>query len=459
MTKKIHLGVFEVNAINHLTQGIWTHPEQNRVNFTDLDYWVSIAKILEKGKFDFMFFADVYGYPKINTELAITEASGIPGNDPGTLIPALAAVTKNLAYTYTTSTTYEAPFANARRFASLDHITKGRIAWNVVTTSNPTATDLFGRETFPSHSDRYDIADEYMDVTYKYLEGSWEEDALKLDRENRIYASPEKIHKVEHEGKNFKSAGIFPSPPSPQRTPVIFQAGSSDKGRAFAAKHAEGIFLKAPTKQVLKQQIQEIRELAKLNGREPYDVKIFTGLSVVVAPTEEEAQRKYDEYISYQSKEATLLSYQGVTGVDLTQLNPNDYFGNVDSEMGKTHIERFVKHVKQPKKVQEVIDDFLKKGFRGVTLVGNPQQIVDEIQSWVEETDLDGFNLEPYILPASYEDFVELVVPELQKRGLFREEYEENETFRERLFGKGNKRLSDRHPGAQYKQVGQVHAH
>lgn len=449
--KKIHLGVFEVNAINHLTQGIWSHPEQNRVNYNSVDYWINIAKILERGKFDFMFFADTYGYPKKGTELAFREAAGWPGNDPMLLIPALAVATENLAFTMTTSTTFEAPFANARRFSTLDHITKGRVGWNVVTTSNSSAGDLFGREDFIPHDERYDRAEEYMEITYKYLEGSVEDEALRLDRDNRIYADPSKIHKVEHEGKYFKSAGIHSSLPSPQRTPVIFQAGSSSRGRAFAAKHAEGVFLKAPTLEVLREQISDIRKRAAEFGRDPSFVKIFTGLSVVVAPTREEAQRKYEQYLSYQSKEATLASYAGVTGIDLTKLDPDSYFENIHTEMGQTHTDRFTKHSKDKKTVQEVIDDFLQKGFRGLTVVGTPDEVADKIQYWVEETGLDGFNLEPYVLPQSYIDFVELVVPVLQKRGIFKEEYEQG-TFRERLFGKGHARLPGHHPGTVYRE-------
>lgn len=448
--KKIHLGVFEVNAVNHLTQGIWAHPEQNRIHYNSIDYWTHIAQILERGKFDFMFFADSYGYPKQKTELAFREASSSPGNDPMMLIPALSMVTKNLAFTMTTSTTFEAPFANARRFSTLDHLTKGRIGWNVVTTSSSSAGDLFGKEDFVPHDERYDRADEYMDVSYKYWEGSWEDDALQIDREKRIFADPAKVHKVEHDGKYFKSKGYHSSTPSPQRTPVIFQAGSSGRGRAFAAKHAEGIFLKAPTVEVLRDQINDIRKRAAEYGRDPSFVKVFTGLSVVVAPTREEAQRKYEDYLQYQSPEATLSSYASVTGIDLTQLDPDSYFENIHTEMGQTHTDRFTKHSKTKKTVQEVIDDFLQKGFRGLTVVGTPEEVADKIQYWVEETGVDGFNLEPYVLPASYVDFIDLVVPVLQKRGIFKEDYEEG-TFRERLFGKGTDRLPGHHPGAYFR--------
>ncbi|KQO15757.1 LLM class flavin-dependent oxidoreductase [Paenibacillus sp. Leaf72] len=450
MKKKIHLGVFEVNAVNHLTQGIWTHPEQNRIHYNSIDYWIDIARTLERGKFDFMFFADSYGYPKERTELAFREASGAVGNDPMLLIPALAQATEHLAFTMTTSTTYEAPYANARRFSTLDHITKGRIGWNVVTTSSKSAADLFGRSEFLPHDERYDMADEYMDVSYKYWEGSWQDDALLVDREKRIFADPQKVHKVKHEGKYFKSEGYHASTPSPQRTPVIFQAGSSGRGRAFAARHAEGIFLKAPTTEVLRDQIADIRRRAAEYGRDPAAVKVFTGLSVVVAKTREEAQRKFDEYMQHQSAEATLSSYAGVTGIDLTQLDPNAYFENIHTEMGQTHTDRFTKHSKTKKTVQEVMDDFVQKGFRGLTVVGTPEDVADQIERWTEETDVDGFNLEPYVLPGSYVDFVDLVIPELQKRGLFKTDYEAG-TLRERLFGKGEARLPEHHPGASFR--------
>ncbi|RXZ83256.1 LLM class flavin-dependent oxidoreductase [Paenibacillaceae bacterium] len=452
--KKIHLGVFEVNSVNHLTPGIWTHPEQNRIYFNQLSYWKNIAELLERGKFDFMFFADTYSYPRKNPELAFREAGGAPANDPMLLIPALAMAAPNLAFTMTTSTTFETPYANARRFSTLDHLTDGRIGWNVVTTSNPTAGDLFGREDFAAHDKRYDIADEFLDLSYKLWEGSWEDDAVLMDRERRIYTDPAKVHKIVHEGEHFRLTGYHSSAPSPQRTPVIFQAGSSTRGRIFAARHAEGVFLKAPTTAILREQVADIRRRAVEIGRSPSAIKVFTGLSVVVAPTREEAQRKYEDYLSYQSREASLASYASVTGIDLTALDPDAYFENIHTEMGQTHTDRFTKHSATRKKVHEVIDDFLKKGFRGLTVVGSPEDVADQIQQWVEETDVDGFNLEPYVLPGSYADFIDLVVPILQKRGMFKEEYEPG-TFRERLFGTGEARLPEHHPGVRFRRAGQ----
>jgi len=178
-------------------------------------------------------------------------------------------------------------------------------------------------------------------------------------------------------------------------------------------------------------------------------------LSVVVGRTNEEAQRKYEDYLSYQSKEATLHNYASVTGIDLTKFDPNTPFEGMHTEMGQTHVDRYTKHSTSKKTVQDVIDDFLEKGFRGLTVVGTPEEVADKMQFWVEEADLDGFNLEPYILPSSYTDFVDLVVPELQKRKMFKEDYEEG-TFRERLFGKNQARLPEHHPAASFRKKGKL---
>jgi FMN-dependent oxidoreductase (nitrilotriacetate monooxygenase family) len=451
--KKLHLGVFESNRISHLTQGIWAHPEQQKKHrYKDLDYWIEIAQILERGKFDFMFFTDSLGYPTSKTDFAFREATFLPGLDPKALIPALAAVTKHIGFAVTSSTTYEEPYPHARRFSTLDHLLKGRISWNIVTTSNTSAADLYGRTNNVPHDERYDIADEYMDICYKLWEGSYEDDAVRVDSANHIFIDPDKAHLIKHEGKYYKFTGYHYCEPSIQRTPVLFQAGSSTRGRKFAARHAEAVFLKAPSLEVMREHVKEIRKTAQEYGREPNHIKIFNGLSVVVAPTEEEAKRKYKDYLSYQNEEATLDSYAGISGVDLRTLDPDSLFENIHSERGQTHTERYTKYNPNPLTVREVMNDFLDKGFRGPVFVGTPEQVADKIQHWVEETDIDGFNVEPYIHPASYLDFVDLVVPELQRRGVFRTEYEET-TLRERLFGKGITRLPDQHPGAAFRHI------
>ena len=221
----IVLGAFEINGVNLTSQGLWAHPEQHTVRYTDLDYWVELARLLDRGGFDFLFLADSYGYPHLNGEtpaVAFEQAAEIPKNDPMLLIPALALATDRLGFAVTSSSTYEAPYANARRFATLDHLTRGRIAWNVVTTTATVVKDLFGAERLIPHDERYAVAEEYLQLSYELFEGSWEDGAVLADQRRRIYADPAKVHKVVHHGRYFDVEGGFGCEPSPQRTPVIF---------------------------------------------------------------------------------------------------------------------------------------------------------------------------------------------------------------------------------------------
>ncbi|MEK3698112.1 LLM class flavin-dependent oxidoreductase [Paenibacillus sp. FSL R10-2199] len=450
--KKIHLGIFDINTLNQMTQGLWAHPDNQSYRYKELNFWIELAQLLERGLFDFMFFADSYGYPNHKRELTYREAVYAPANDPMLLIPALAAATKHLAFVTTASPVYELPFPNARRFSTLDHLTNGRIGWNVVATGGISGAEAFGRSGILPHDERYEQAEEFMEVSYKLLEGSWEEDAVTGDKLSRRYADSSKVHIVKHEGRYFQMTAAHSSEPSVQRTPVLFQAGSSDRGRDFAAKHAEGVFLKAPTVEALRAQVQDIRRRAAAYGRGPEQIKIFTGLSAVVGRTKEEAQRKLESYRSYASKEAALLTYETSTGIDLTALDPDAPFTNLQTEQGRTHTERYTKHSGFIPTVQDVIDNFSAKEFRGITVAGTAEEIADQMQYWVEETGVDGFNLERYVLPGGHRDFIEQVVPVLQQRGIFRERYEET-TLRERLFGKGATRLAGTHPGAAFRRL------
>lgn len=435
-----------------MTQGLWAHPDNQSYRYKELNFWIELAQLLERGLFDFMFFADSYGYPNHKRELTYREAVYAPANDPMLLIPALAAATKHLAFVTTASPVYELPFPNARRFSTLDHLTNGRIGWNVVATGGISGAEAFGRSGILPHDERYEQAEEFMEVSYKLLEGSWEEDAVTGDKLSRRYADSSKVHIVKHEGRYFQMTAAHSSEPSVQRTPVLFQAGSSDRGRDFAAKHAEGVFLKAPTVEALRAQVQDIRRRAAAYGRGPEQIKIFTGLSAVVGRTKEEAQRKLESYRSYASKEAALLTYETSTGIDLTALDPDAPFTNLQTEQGRTHTERYTKHSGFIPTVQDVIDNFSAKEFRGITVAGTAEEIADQMQYWVEETGVDGFNLERYVLPGGHRDFIEQVVPVLQQRGIFRERYEET-TLRERLFGKGATRLAGTHPGAAFRRL------
>jgi FMN-dependent oxidoreductase (nitrilotriacetate monooxygenase family) len=454
MAKKIHLNAFEMNCVGHIAHGLWRYPGNNRHRYTDLRYWLELAQLLEHGKFDALFLADVvgvYDVYKQGQETAVREAVQIPCNDPFLVVPPMALVTKHLGFAVTFSTTYEKPFAHARRMSTLDHLTKGRIAWNVVTSYLPSAARNFGLDGMIRHDERYEIADEYLEVCYKLWEGSWEDDAVVRDAERGIYTDPDKVHLISHEGRYFKVPGPHLSEPSPQRTPVIYQAGSSDRGRAFAAKHAEAVFLGGGSVEALRRNAEDIRRQAAANGRDPGQIKLMASLLAIVGRTEEEARKKHAEYQAYYSVEGVLAHYGGGSGYDLSVYGPEDVLQYVETDHGQTAAAQFTRESPRPKKVREVIETLGKLGARGLFVAGTPEQVADKIQYWVEETGIDGFNVVQAVSPDTLKDFVELVVPELQRRGLFREEYEE-ETLRERLFGRGVRRLPDRHPGAAYRK-------
>ncbi|MET0977298.1 MAG: NtaA/DmoA family FMN-dependent monooxygenase, partial [Paeniglutamicibacter terrestris] len=226
--RKIRFNAFDMNCVGHQSPGLWKHPKDQSARYKDLSYWTDLAKTLEKGKFDGIFIADVLGTYDVfggSNEVPLRAGTQVPVNDPFMLVSAMASVTENLSFGVTAGTAYEHPYPFARRLATLDHLTKGRVGWNVVTGYLPSAARNMGQEDQLEHDERYNHADEYLEVVYKLLEGSWEEDAVVKDVERGIFTDPSKVHEIKHEGKYFKVPGIAITEPSPQRTPVVFQAG------------------------------------------------------------------------------------------------------------------------------------------------------------------------------------------------------------------------------------------
>ncbi|WP_170324114.1 NtaA/DmoA family FMN-dependent monooxygenase [Cryptosporangium phraense] len=443
--KQIILGAFEINGVNLTSQGVWAHPEQQTYRYKELRYWIELAQLLERGYFDFLFLADSYGYPVLygtTPTVAFEQAVEIPKNDPMLLIPALAAATSDLSFAVTSSTTFEHPYANARRFATLDHLTDGRIAWNVVTTSSAVVSELFGRDAVP-HDRRYAMAQDYLDLSYQLFEGSWEDGSVVADKAARLYADPVKIHPIAHDGPFFRSAGYFNCEPSPQRTPVLAQAGASESGRAFAAANAELVFLQGKDAGMLRDQVSDLRRRAVAAGRGPSSVKAVAGLSVVTARTKSEAEAKLESYLAYVDPDAARVYYASMTGVDLAALDPDASFADVRTDGGRTQVERYRNNT-----VREATADFLRRGMREFILVGTPEQVADEIGQLVSDTGLDGFNYTPFVSPGSYREFVDDVVPVLQRRGLLKSEYSPG-TFRDRLFG--HARVPETHPAARFR--------
>ena len=446
MPKRMLMNAFSMNCVSHIQQGLWVRKDTRQLEYNRLEPWVELAKILEKGYFDALFLADVIGvYDSYRggPETAIIEGMQTPVNDPAMLVSAMAYATENIGLAFTSSVFQAHPFSFARQMSTLDHLTKGRVAWNIVTSYLPNAASNFGHKRLPSHEERYDLADEYLEVVYKLWEGSWEENAVLRDTERGIYADPDKVHQINHKGRHFDVVGPHLSEPSPQRTPLLFQAGSSTRGRAFAAKHAECVFIVDSRRSLtgLASVISDVRSQAVKNGRRPEDVLFFQGLSPVVGGTEAEAKAKETEYLEQFSTEGALAHLSGSIGVDLSSIDLDSPLNTMNIEAMRGSIKGLIES--SPNHTQ-TFRDLIRTRNAGQFLTGAPEQIADALQGW-QDAGVDGFNLIYSVTPGTFVDFIEGVVPILQKRGLMQKEYAPG-PLRAKLFGNG--RLPDRHPGA-----------
>jgi len=379
--------------------------------------------------------------------VTLRESIQLPVNDPIVLVSAMAAVTQGLGFGVTVNLTYEQPYLLARRFSTLDHLTGGRIGWNVVTGYLDSAARAMGLTQQLPHDERYDRADEYLEVLYKLWEGSWEAEAVRRDKAERTFTEPGRVHRVAHHGRYFDVEGYHLTEPSPQRTPVLFQAGSSGRGQQFAARHAECVFISPTTQEMARQTVQTLREQLVRAGRRPDDIKVFAGTTVVPGRTAAEAREKYADYRAYASNEAGLAHFAASTGIDFARYDldePVDY--------GSTNaIQSASRAAQQQGWTRRKLLELMAFGGRYPAIVGDPQQVADELQSWMDETGIDGFNLTRTVVPESYEDFVDLVVPELQSRGLYKTAYADG-TLRSRLFGVGDL-LPERHAAQAFRRL------
>jgi FMN-dependent oxidoreductase (nitrilotriacetate monooxygenase family) len=454
MTKKISFNAFEMNCIAHQSPGLWRHPQDRSVEYKDLEYWTDLAQILERGFFDGIFIADVLGIYDVyhqSAEHALTGAVQVPVNDPLQIVPAMAAVTKHLGFGVTTSISFEHPYPFARRISTLDHLTKGRVGWNIVTSYLESGSKNLGLKTQVNHDNRYDIADEYLEVLYKLWEGSWEEGSVLRDRESGVFADHKKVHPIQHEGKYFTVPGIHICEPSPQRTPVLYQAGASSRGQKFASQNAECVFIAAPSKIATKKVVQGIRQKLAQEGRDPYSVKIYALLSIVTDETDAKAQAKFKEYQSYGSYDGALTLLSGWSGVDFSQYQPTDKVEYIQTNAIQSLLDSYVNADPERVWTIEEITNWNSLGGNGPVLVGSAETVSDALQQWVEDTDVDGFNLAYILAHQTFADVVEFIVPELQKRGVYQTSYAQG-TLREKLFGAGPY-LPENHRGAKYRNL------
>ena len=452
MKKQIHLNGFAQNSVSPHSPGLWRYPGDQGHKHGDLSYWIEIAQLLEKGKFDSLFLADVsgiYSAYQNSYKPAVQHAAQSPMHDPLLIISAMANSTEFLGFAATSSTTYVQPYMLARQFSTLDHITKGRIGWNIVTSYlDSEAQNLSLSKKIP-HDERYDRAYEYLEVVYKLWEKSWEDDAVVRDAKSDTYADPNKVHAINHKGKYFSIPGPHISNPSPQRTPVLFQAGASPKGRDFAAKNAEAVFTVQHTIEDMRKFSNDIRARVVKSGRNRGDIRIFPLMLPIVGSTEEEAFAKYEELKKYVSYEGAITILSGHLGIDFSIYDPDQYIEDMKTEGMQGILNMYDR---DSNKKWTIRDAVIHRGLGtdAVKFIGTPVQIADEMERWMNEGDIDGFNIAQATTPGTFRDFIEHVIPELQQRGIYRTEYEAS-TLRENMFGKGNARLSANHPGRSFR--------
>ncbi|HWI70668.1 MAG TPA: LLM class flavin-dependent oxidoreductase [Baekduia sp.] len=445
--RRLRFNAFSMNCVSHIHHGQWVRTDTRQTEYNTLAPWIELARLLERGKFDALFLADVVGTYETyrgGRETAITEGLQIPVNDPSVLVAAALHATDHLGFAFTQSVLQEQPFGFARRLSTLDHLSGGRVGWNVVTSYLEGAGRNFGFGGLPPHDARYARADEYLEVLYKLLEGSWEDDAVVIDRERRIYADPSKIHEIDHVGEHYDVLGPHLSEPSPQRTPLLFQAGSSPVGRRFAARNAEAQFIVSPNPEKARALIDDTRRLVVEHGRQPGDLKFFQGLSFVIGSTETEAEAKAVELEEKTDIHGMIAHFGGSLGIDLGSYDPETPIDLVHTEGGQSGLAWLRESTggRTP-----TLGDVTRLRARGTRLVGTPEQIADRLAAW-RDAGVDGINVINATIPGSYDELIEHLLPVLRARGLARDEYADG-TLRRKLFG--SDRLSARHPAARYR--------
>ncbi|MCO5566221.1 hypothetical protein L7F22_019897 [Adiantum nelumboides] len=484
--KRWILYAFAMGCSGHQSPGLFSLPEDKSVYHNKLSYWTDLAKLLEKGKLDGVFLADVWGgYDVYQGKLdpALSSGSQFPVIDPLLTISGMAAVTKNLSFGITATTSYEHPYALARRFSTLDHLTNGRVGWNVVTGYLDSAARQFGAKNQELHAKRYEVAHEYMDVFYKLTESSWADDAVVHDikAEKPLYTRPERVRQIDHKGHYFPSVpGPHICEPSLQRTPVIFQAGSSGPGLAFAGKHAEVIFIAAHRPDVARSRVDAARKAAQEAGRDPSTVKVLALLAPIIAATDEEAQKRHDYLFKHGSEDGALALFGGWTGIDLSPYGDDEELRNLpEGNAIKSAVEGFARQdPKVQKWTKREVANLIKLGGLGPILVGSPSSVADQLESWIKDAGVDGFNFAYTAFPNTFVEIVDLLIPELQKRGHVWNDYAkpapapsnwpsnkkpegavkgfgEDEilglTTREKIYGVGQRRLRDDHYGSTFR--------
>ncbi|MGF9698527.1 LLM class flavin-dependent oxidoreductase [Paenibacillus sp. MABNR03] len=425
MTKRrLKLGA-NLNGVGN-SISFWRHPDIPINASVNLDFYKKQARIAEEGKFDLLFIAD---------GLFINEKSNphfLNRFEPLTLLSALAGATSNIGLVATLSTSYSEPFTVARQFASLDHISGGRTGWNVVTSPLEGSALNFGKGEHPNHALRYEIAEEHLNVV-RGLWDSWEDDAFVGDKENGVFFDPSKLHTLNHKGDHFSVQGPLNVARSKQGYPVIFQAGSSESGKDLAARSADAVYTGHETLEEAREFYRDVKARAVAYGRQAEELLIFPGIGPIVGRTQEEAEQKYQEIAELVSIDHA-LNYLGryFDHFDFSPFPLDEPFPEI-GDLGSNSFRSTTDKIKLQAREEglSLRQVALRASTPRTSFIGTPEQIADQIQEWFEKEAADGFNIRT-VVPNGLADFVDLVVPVLQERGLFRTEYE-HETLRENL--------------------------
>ena len=447
--REIRLNAFDMACVGHIQHGMWTHPRDRSSDYTSFNHWVSLARLLERGLFDGLFLADILGAYDVYEDSpapSLRNAVQIPLIDPMALVPAMAHATTHLGFGVTCNLAYEPPFLFARRMATLDHLTQGRIGWNIVTGYLDSAARAMGLSGQMAHDDRYELADEYMRAVYKLWEGGWRDDAVVRDRAGGVYTHPDRVRAIHHHGKQFHIDAVPLWEPSPQRTPVLYQAGASDQGRMFAATHAECVFVNGSTHANVRRIVDDLRRRAA-----PRPMQAFISVAVVTGRTEREARDTMADYRRHASVEGALAHAASSLGIDFARFGMDEPVRVTGSQAIQSNVEAIAASIGPNWTKRQLIDRFIL-GSRQPPIVGSPEQVADGLMAWVEKGDVDGFNLSRTVMPECLETFIELVIPVLQERGVFKTGYAPG-TYRQKLFGRGD-RLPDGHPAATERWTG-----
>lgn len=449
MAREILFNAFVMNCVTHQSPGLWRHPEDRSTNYTSVKHWAGLAQLLERGKFDAMFIADVLGAYDVyggGPDAALRGGVQVPVNDPMMLVSAMTLVTEHLGFGVTANLSYEPPYIFARRLSTLDHLTEGRIGWNIVTGYLDSAARGVGESRQRAHDDRYALADEFLEVVYRLWEESWADDAVRRDRAGGVYADPAKVRRIIHRGQAYTIDAIHLTEPSPQRTPLLYQAGSSSKGTDFAARHAECVFVSGPSARVIAPRVAAIRTAALSHGRGRDDIKIFSMMTIVIGDTEAAAQARLAELHALADPEGGLVLMAGWTGINFAAFDLDDEVRHVENDAGRTAMDNITRADPSRTWTVREVGRHVALGGIGPIVCGTPETVADDIETWVDETDVDGLNLAFALMPGTYVDIIDQLVPELQKRRRYKTDYRPG-TLRQKLFGRGA-RLQPPHPGA-----------